>query len=145
VNAVLDYAADHPLARNEQIASAVSVRLGEKVTALMVKKRLEQLRRRGRVEGRTVVQRELWPVYLLVDVPSPKLEQVAAAIRLHADSPELVEVKGVDVNCQLLVLTRVLDDMALDALRRHCTNAGAWQARALIAIATRRTHATQGA
>lgn len=105
-------------------------------TRSMVNSRLRQLSERGFIDGRHhVLQLRLFSAFLLLDVPAARRRHVLAALADHPAPTVHVRVTGIHSEANLVIRTNVKDLPSIEHLRRRCLDAGAREARALLADA----------
>lgn len=132
--AVREYLRAHPGATDTEIAKAMTTPT-RRFTRAMANSRLSTLRGRGVVDHRnSVIQEELWPAFLLLDVPRSKEPAVRAALSQHPEDLTQFPALGLELECNFVVTTVVSDVRAVDALRMRCLRAGAVKARAVMRL-----------
>jgi DNA-binding Lrp family transcriptional regulator len=123
---LMDFLKEQPGASARAIARA----LGWKPAT--VQSRLRQLQQRGRIDrANRVIQPDLWPAYLLLDVPRDRMAAVESALRREDPNARALPVTALNLECNLMVETLVLDLRSVVQLSRRCLTAGAVSARAV--------------
>ncbi|MEK6225565.1 MAG: hypothetical protein AABM40_04635 [Chloroflexota bacterium] len=129
---VISFLSANPRATDTDIAHALSTP-ERRFTRSMVNARLTTLHGRGLVNQRNeVIQPELWPAYLLLQVESERRLRVDQELRKHPEKTTSLSVVGLGSETNFLVVTVASGLKSIDGLRRRCLRAGATTAYALI-------------
>jgi hypothetical protein len=129
--AIKELLRDRPGVSDTELARVLTSQ-SRRFTRSMVNSRLRTLRTRGLIDARNVlIQPDLWPAYLLLEVPKGRARAVREAIGSHPERATHHQVVGLELECNLLVATSASDLNAVDALRLRCLRAGALVARAV--------------
>jgi hypothetical protein len=118
---LFEYLSDPAVPRGiEQIAAAMRARSTGTVTKPRVRAGLKALRALGRIDGDgIVIQPELLPAYLFLDVPTRaagRVNRFVATLRPEA----IYRVRAVQLSCNMLIELQVFD---LDGLHVLCERA----------------------